>query len=813
MKIIWTHMTLRICFGRFREYINEERGSHMTAESLIRELPKGLVKWQNFKKGGQGLYITADTALDRGLAEALAESGMEVEIRRWEQAVEEEASGVRERLYDCIVMGSALEYAKTAGGEKLLAMAHETLKADGRLWVCADNRLAIRYFCGDRDPFTGRNFDGIENYRRISDRDQGEQRGRLYAKADLARMLRQAGFDHHRFYSVFPEITCPQILIAEDYTPKEELKIRIFPQYGSPDTVFLEEENLYTALMENQMLHAMANGFLIECSLDGSLSDACQITVSMCRGREHALYTIIRRSGNVEKTPVYKEGRKKARMLMDNNRYLERHGVKMIEARILGRSFVMPCVQGMPLATYFRRLADRDEKAFFRQFDRLWELILSSSEHVPYEEVEWERFNPWWDEEEDEKARSRTDRSRWKKAAFEHVHEKWGIGPILRRGYLDLVLINGFALGDEFVFYDQELYASQVPAKAVMLRNIDFLYHGDMQMQKLLPRKELMSRYGIEEYQEIYYSHIGHFLTKLRNDRTLREFYESRRRNDETVHSNRQRMNYSAAEYQRLFVDIFKNMERKRVYLFGSGKFGERFLALYKDNWDIAGILDNDERKWGDTVNGVKVMPPSVLEGMDASVYKVILCIKNYTGVLKQVKKLGATNIGIYDTNMEYDIKPGKAAEPAVEEKRKKKYHVGYVAGVFDLFHVGHLNLLRRAKEQCDYLIAGVVTDEGVREFKNIESFVPFEERLEVVRACRYVDEAVEIPLEFYDTRDAYFRFRFDVQFSGSDYSDDPAWLKKRDFLRSRGGELVFFPYTESTSSTKLKEAIERRLL
>ena len=141
-----------------------------------------------------------------------------------------------------------------------------------------------------------------------------------------------------------------------------------------------------------------------------------------------------------------------------------------------------------------------------------------------------------------------------------------------------------------------------------------------------------------------------------------------------------------------------------------------------------------------------------------------------------------------------------------------RKYHVGYVAGVFDLFHMGHLNLLRRAREQCDHLIVGVVTDEGVRKNKHTEPFIPFEERLAIVQACRYVDEAVEIPFEYCDTQDAYRKFGFDVQFSGSDYAHDPVWARKREFLRERGSDMVFFPYTESTSSTRIKALIEKRM-
>jgi len=100
-----------------------------------------------------------------------------------------------------------------------------------------------------------------------------------------------------------------------------------------------------------------------------------------------------------------------------------------------------------------------------------------------------------------------------------------------------------------------------------------------------------------------------------------------------------------------------------------------------------------------------------------------------------------------------------------------------------------------------------------VRSIKRVEPFVPFAERIEMVRSCRYVDEAVEIPLQYNDTREAYKLYHFDCQFSGSDYRDNLAWLSNKEFLEQNGSTMVFFPYTESTSSSKIKELIEKRLM
>lgn len=773
----------------------------MTSQELIHDLPGGLLAWFTFRENENVLYVTADTDFDRALADTLSENiSVLKQCRAWEMG----PSG----QYDCVILADALSQAGEQGAAALLTAVYHVLKTDGRLFVCAENRLGIRYFCGDQDPFTGRSFDSIENYRRISPHE--ELKGKLYAKAELVRMLEEAGFSYHRFYSVFPDLSCPQILFSETCLPEEELKIRIFPRYHNPATVFLEEENLYTPLLENGLFHTMANGFLIECPRLGDFSGAVQVTVSMERGRENALCTIIREDGKVEKKPAFAEGKDKVWKLMDNHTFLQKHGIRMIEGHEEHGSYVMPYIKGIPLAKYFRALAATDQEVFYRQFDRLWDLILSSSEHVPYEVVDWERINPWWDE----MGTARTDRGRWKQIAFGSQAETEAMGPVLERGYVDLVLINGFRVGEDFVFYDQELYVKHLPAKAIMLRNIDFLYHGDAQMEKLLPRQKLLERYNMLPCMELYYCHIGHFLTKLRNDDILKPYLEAGRRNDQVVHANRQRMNWPTAEYQKLFVDIFEHLDNRKIYLFGAGSYARKFLALYGDAYEVDKILDNDPEKWGRDLDGIQIFPPSVVQKADCGTYKVIICMKNYTGALKQIRELGVTCVSIYDTGMEYSRrKKNSVTLDTGTNQEKKKYHTGYVAGVFDLFHIGHLNLLRRAKEQCEYLIVGVVTDEGVRKHKNTEPFIPFAERLGIVSACRYVDEAVEIPFEYCDTQDAYARFGFDVQFSGSDYADDPLWLKKQEFLRERGSELVFFPYTESTCSSRLKDMINRKLI
>lgn len=135
------------------------------------------------------------------------------------------------------------------------------------------------------------------------------------------------------------------------------------------------------------------------------------------------------------------------------------------------------------------------------------------------------------------------------------------------------------------------------------------------------------------------------------------------------------------------------------------------------------------------------------------------------------------------------------------------KFKIGYTAGAFDLFHIGHLNIIRRAKENCDYLIVGVSIDELVA-CKHRKAVIPFEERIEIVRAIKYVDEVVaQCNL---DKIAAWEKYKFDVMFSGDDWKNSERWNTYEREFKKRGVEIVYFPYTKNTSSTLINEMILR---
>lgn len=139
-----------------------------------------------------------------------------------------------------------------------------------------------------------------------------------------------------------------------------------------------------------------------------------------------------------------------------------------------------------------------------------------------------------------------------------------------------------------------------------------------------------------------------------------------------------------------------------------------------------------------------------------------------------------------------------------------KKYKIGYTTGVFDMFHVGHLNILRGAKEQCEHLIVGVSTDANVVHYKHKTPVIPYEQRRAIVEAIRYVDEVV--PQENMDKFEAWQRLHFDVMFHGSDWKGSQMYNEMEKKLASVGCDIVYLPHTDGISSTLLTTEVDKSI-
>jgi glycerol-3-phosphate cytidylyltransferase len=140
-----------------------------------------------------------------------------------------------------------------------------------------------------------------------------------------------------------------------------------------------------------------------------------------------------------------------------------------------------------------------------------------------------------------------------------------------------------------------------------------------------------------------------------------------------------------------------------------------------------------------------------------------------------------------------------------------KKYKIGFTAGVFDLFHVGHLNLLERCKEQCEYLVVGICNDDYVKNIKKTTPIIEEKDRVRIIDALKCVDKAVLIDIE--TTNDkmlALEKFGFDVLFSGDDWKDSERYKKTEEQFAPLGVKIEYLPYTKGVSTTDIKQKIDK---
>lgn len=193
-----------------------------------------------------------------------------------------------------------------------------------------------------------------------------------------------------------------------------------------------------------------------------------------------------------------------------------------------------------------------------------------------------------------------------------------------------------------------------------------------------------------------------------------------------------------------------------------------------------------------------------LMEGLASEIVKHLfdsdeLFIPDYDEVYKGVlDRYHADPRSFGLSSYEYKKKSGRV----FNEKRVK---IGYLSGTFDLFHVGHLNVIERAKANCDYLVVGVHPDAS---HKGKETFISFEERCRIVASCRYVDKVIpSLP----EDSDVWDLIHYDRLFVGSDYKGTERFNRYEEFFKDKGVEIIYFPYTKGTSSTQLRELIEKK--
>ncbi len=413
--------------------------------------------------------------------------GLEVYAGDWEEISFGES-------FDYVVFAGGLEVAGS-GTDDLRVYAgcvgklRSLLKPRGILFVAVENRYGLRYLCGERERHTGRPFAGI-------DHAMGSAKGRPFSREELLEVLRMAGEERLKLYYPLPDWRMPQLIYTDGHLPEENINERLILYHEDMDTLVADERRLYRDVIRNHAFPFLANSFLAECGPGEELSDVCYVALSTDRGRDRAMATAIHGSGIVTKRPLFPEGRAYAEGLMGKAEWLEEHGVPMLEQRWDGEGIRMPYVRDETLAMYLRLCVRKDPGEFLDILDRLWDCILSSSEHVPRERnaLSHRRDLPW--------------------------------GPILQEASIELIPLNCFYDGQSFLFFDQEYIRENYPAKYVMFRAIHYICAFDPGVKEYVSVPMLKERYGLSELWEIFRrEETEKFLPEVRRHAAYRLFY------------------------------------------------------------------------------------------------------------------------------------------------------------------------------------------------------------------------------------------------------------------------------------------------
>ncbi len=462
-----------------------------------------------------------------------------------------------EDKFDYIILTGILERA--GGGTRdrkkyaqYLQKAATFLKEDGILLLAADNRMGLRYFCGDKESHGGQVFEGIRQYPRGI-------HGYSFSREELKDIVEVAGFHQNQFYYPLPDYKLPQLIYSDRYLPGANLRERLIPYYLQHNSLLASEQELYQDIIENGVFPFFSNSFLVECgrgSCESGTEDECCLkpmetnvdfkemrvaqttgrrlqpgrviyaAVSTDRGRKGSYATTIYDDGTVIKRPLYGEGKAGAKELFDHMEDLRLHGIPVVRHRLLpDGSLALPYVSWPTLSNYLKEVMGKDTEEFLRLLEQIYTFILQSSEQAAAGENGLLSICIQAAQDEEEKARL---------SALD-------FGPILKKAYMELIPLNCFyepATG-AFQYFDQEFVRENYPAGYVMFRAIHYIYCFTPGAEQMYPKQKLVEKYGLADTWAVYEAEERRFLDDVRNHEMYRQFYRwatvDRKRIDENI--------------------------------------------------------------------------------------------------------------------------------------------------------------------------------------------------------------------------------------------------------------------------------------
>ncbi len=366
------------------------------------------------------------------------------------------------------------------------------LKPFGKLLLICQNRMGIRYLCGEPDRKTGIPYDGVNGY----PVDHGLSG---FTKKELEIILDKAGIRNYQFYYPLPDDQMVQAVYAQDCLPKDSVKDRVISYYPDKYTVVASQSDFMDFCIESGCLHVFANSFFVECVPDGgACTDIHSVLFTTDRGKEAAMATI--HKGNfMYKKALHPQGMKALKRSVDHAQDLQCHGIMIVPHEIMADGQVrMPYMELPLLLSVLRKAAVEDATLFVSLLDQVWQEIRSSSEEADGTQ---HPLRQQWNEED------------------------WGI--FLKNVYFDMVPMNCFYEKGQLIYFDQEFVRHVYPAKYTMFRVLLYTYLHIPQAETAVSKAAMLRRYGISSVMwDVFFQEEAAFISSLRKHQVFQRFHE-----------------------------------------------------------------------------------------------------------------------------------------------------------------------------------------------------------------------------------------------------------------------------------------------
>lgn len=382
-----------------------------------------------------------------------------------------------EKRYDYVIAIGVLEYAAVFSDHEnpfvfFLECLRKFLKKDGRVLFAIENRFGLKYWVGGSEDHLQKPFAGLEGYL-----EPGTPK--TFSKKELEMMASEAGFAESRFYYIYPDYKFPEVVFTDEFKPSYTALQKVSFTYSKNSILSFDEKKVYKDLIENDVWQFFANSYLVEAANEVLGTDEHVIHVS-ARGeakKEYRVSTVIKSDGRVYKVPMHPKASAHMQTIKENTEYLKKRGIKVVDLDEQDGMLVYDFINEIGAQSYFNRLlAENNRKDLFAFIELLRSVYIKTSE-LEYKE------NILFD--------------------FIENLEGYNIGPVLKKGFIDLTLYNSFYVEGDLLFYDQEWCFDNIPLNFMLYYTLKSAYFK-AQADTSISFEELLNYCNIGAERELF---------------------------------------------------------------------------------------------------------------------------------------------------------------------------------------------------------------------------------------------------------------------------------------------------------------------